>query len=117
MITRNTIARKPNYQLKNYPEVTKSITQIFNQQLLSPMTGPAAAIGVSAYLDSGNPKQAFDLVKKYFDKIPQPQATFLLARCLLLITICRKPPNIINASITTTRIPKKRATPLPRSPI
>ena len=33
-------------------------------------------------MDSGNPKQAFDLVKKYFDKIPQPQATLLLARCL-----------------------------------
>ncbi len=70
------------FQLKNYPEVTKSITQVFDQKLLSPMTGPAAAIGVAAYLDSGNPKQAFDLVKKYFDKIPQPQATFLLARCL-----------------------------------
>ncbi len=70
------------YQLKNYPEVAKSVTQVFNQQLLSPLTGPAAAVGVSAYLDSGNPKQAFDLVKKYFDKIPQPQASFLLARCL-----------------------------------
>lgn len=69
-------------QLKNFPEVTKSITQVFDQKLLSPMTGPAAALGVSAYLDSGNPKQAFDLVKKYFDKIPQPQATYLLARCL-----------------------------------
>jgi soluble lytic murein transglycosylase len=37
---------------------------------------------VQAYLDSNNPKEAFDLVKKYFDKIPQPQASFLLARCL-----------------------------------
>ena len=70
------------YQLKNYPEVVKSVTQVFNQQLLSPLTGQAAAVGVSAYLDSGNPKQAFDLVKKYFDKIPQPQSTLLLARCL-----------------------------------
>jgi soluble lytic murein transglycosylase len=71
------------YQLKNYPEAIKSVTQVFNQQLLSPMTGPAAAVGVATYLDEGDPKQAFDLVKKYFDKIPQPQATFLLARCLL----------------------------------
>ena len=70
-------------QLKNYPEVAKSITQVFDQKLLSPMTGPAAAVGVSAYLDAGNPKQAFDLVKKYFDKIPQPQGTYLLARCLV----------------------------------
>ncbi len=70
------------FQLKNYPEVEKSTNQVLNQQLLSPMIGPAAAIGVSAYLDSGEPKKAFDLVKKYFDKIPQPQATLLLARCL-----------------------------------
>ena len=71
------------YQLKNYPEVYKSVNEVLNQQLLSPMIGPAAAIGVSAYLDSGNPKQAFDLAKKYSDKIPQPQATLLLARCLV----------------------------------
>lgn len=71
------------YQLKNYPEATKSVTLVLNQQLLSPMTGPAAAVGVSAYLDQNNPKQAFELAKKYSDKIPQPQATFLLARCLL----------------------------------
>jgi soluble lytic murein transglycosylase len=71
------------YQLKDYAEVGKSVTQVLNQQLLSPLTGPAAAVGVSAYLDAGNPKQAFDLAKKYFDKIPQPQATFLLARCLV----------------------------------
>ncbi len=70
------------FQLKNYADVAKSVTQIFSQQLLSPMTGPAAALGVSAYLDAGNPKQAFDLAKKYSDKIPQPLATLLLARCL-----------------------------------
>ncbi len=72
------------YQLKNYPDAGKAVTQVLSQQQpISPLTGPAAAVGVSAYLDSGNPKQAFDLVKKYFDKIPQPQATTLLARCLV----------------------------------
>jgi soluble lytic murein transglycosylase len=71
------------YQLKNYPEVAQSVAQVFNQQLISPLTGPAAAIGVAADLDSNSPKVAFDLVKKYFDKIPQPQASLLLARCLL----------------------------------
>ena len=70
------------FKLKNYPEVTKSVTAVLNEKLVSPLTGPAAAIGVSGYLDSGNPKQAFDLVKKYFSKIPQPQASLLLARCL-----------------------------------
>ena len=36
---RSITARKPSIQLKNYPEVAKSVTQIFSQQLLSPMTG------------------------------------------------------------------------------
>jgi len=71
------------YQLRNDAEAIKAVTQVFSQQLISPLTGPAAAVGVSAYLDQGNPKQAFDLVKKYFDKIPQPQGTLLLARCLV----------------------------------
>jgi soluble lytic murein transglycosylase len=70
------------YQLRNYPEVARAVTQVFDQQLISPMTGPAAEVGVQAYLDANDPKKAFDLVKKYFDKIPQPQASFLLARCL-----------------------------------
>ena len=70
------------HQLKNYPEVAKSVAEVFDQELLSPMTGPAAAVGVSTYLDSGDPKQAFEMVKKYFDKIPQAQGTLLLARCL-----------------------------------
>jgi soluble lytic murein transglycosylase len=73
---------RAEFQLRNYPEVAKSVTQIFEQKLVSPMTGPAAAVGVAALLDAGDAKQAFDLVKKYFDKIPQPQGTFLLARCL-----------------------------------
>ena len=69
------------YKLKNYPEVAKSVTQVFNQEPLSPFVGPAAALAVTADLDSDNPKQAFELVRKYFDRIPQPQATLLLARC------------------------------------
>jgi soluble lytic murein transglycosylase len=75
------IRAQAEYKLKNYPEVSKSVTQVFNQQPMSPLTGVAAALAVSADLESDNPKHAFDLVKKYFDRIPQPQATLLMARC------------------------------------
>ena len=74
------IRAQAEFQLRNYAEVSKSATQVFNQQPLSPLIGSAAALAVSADLDADNPKRAFELIKKYFDRIPQPQGTFLLAR-------------------------------------
>lgn len=74
------IRAQAEYNLRNYPEVAKSATRVFDQKPLSPFVGPAAALAVRADLDSDNPKQALDLVKKYFDRIPHPQAELLLAR-------------------------------------
>jgi soluble lytic murein transglycosylase len=74
------IRAQAEFQLRNYAEVSKSATQVFNQQPLSPLIGSAAALAVAADLDADNPKRAFELIKKYFERIPQPQGTFLLAR-------------------------------------
>ncbi len=74
------VGAQAEYKLKNYPEVSKAATQVFTHDPVSPLLGPAAALAVNADLDNDNPKQAFELVKKYFDRIPQPQATLLLAR-------------------------------------
>lgn len=74
------IRAQAEYKLRNYAEVSKAATQVFDQPLLSPLIGSAAALAVSADLDADNPKRAFDLIKKHFDRIPQPQGTFLLAR-------------------------------------
>jgi soluble lytic murein transglycosylase len=74
------VRAQAEYQLKNYDEVSKSATRVFNQVPLSPLTGPAAALVVRADLDSDNPKQALLLVKKYYDRIPQPESDLLLAR-------------------------------------
>ncbi|MBV9304406.1 MAG: transglycosylase SLT domain-containing protein [Acidobacteriaceae bacterium] len=74
------IRAQAEYGLKDYVEVDKAATRVFNQVLLSPFVGPAAAIAVRAELDSGSPKQALELVKKYYDRIPQPAADLLLAR-------------------------------------
>ncbi|MBV8866727.1 MAG: tetratricopeptide repeat protein, partial [Acidobacteriaceae bacterium] len=74
------IRAEAEYGLKNYGEVAKSATRVFNQVPLSPFVGPAAALAVRAQLDGDEPKQALDLVKKYSDRIPQPESDLLLAR-------------------------------------
>lgn len=75
------IRAQAEYRLKNYEEVNKSATKIFDQTPVSPFVGAAAALAVQADLDGDNPKEALELVKKYFEKVPQPQADLLLARC------------------------------------
>jgi len=75
------IRAQAEYELKNYAEVGKSVVHVFNEAPLSPLVGPAAALAVHADLDANSPKAALDLVKKYYDQIPQPQADLLLARC------------------------------------
>ncbi|HEX4170082.1 MAG TPA: transglycosylase SLT domain-containing protein [Bryobacteraceae bacterium] len=74
------IREQAEYGLKNYPEVNKSAARVFRQLPLSPLTGPAAALAVRAALDASDPKSALQLVKKYYDRIPQPQGDLLLAR-------------------------------------
>jgi soluble lytic murein transglycosylase len=74
------IRAQAEYGLKNYAEVAKAATHVFDQAPISPFIGPAAALAVRADLDSDNPKQALELVKKYHGRIPQPEADLLLAR-------------------------------------
>ncbi len=74
------IRAEAEYRLKNYAEVGKAAAHVFDQAPLSPLVGPAAAVGVRAQLDGDNPKQALELVKKYYDRIPQPEGDLLLAR-------------------------------------
>ncbi|MGI9069755.1 MAG: transglycosylase SLT domain-containing protein [Bryobacteraceae bacterium] len=74
------IRAQAEYGLKNYAEVAKAATHVFDQVPVSPFVGPAAALAVRADLDSDNPKQALELVKKYHERIPQPEADLLLAR-------------------------------------
>ena len=75
------IRAQAEYQLKNYSEVAKSATHVFNQTPVSPFVGAAAALAVRADLDGDSPKQALELIEKYFEVIPQPEGDLLLARC------------------------------------
>lgn len=74
------IRAQAEYQLRNYSGVQQSATRVFNQEPSSPFVGAAAALAVRADLDGDSPKQALELIKKYFDVIPQPGADLLLAR-------------------------------------
>jgi soluble lytic murein transglycosylase len=75
------IRAQAEYRLRNYKDVDKSVTQIFNFEPLSPLVGRAAVLAVTADLEGDQPKLALELVRKYFDRIPQPQAFMLYARC------------------------------------
>ena len=45
----------------------------------SPMTGPAAVIGAKAYLSSGNPGRAVQLILRTYKELAQPEGDALLA--------------------------------------
>jgi soluble lytic murein transglycosylase len=74
------VRTQAEYRLNNFDEVSRSATRIFEHVPVSPLVGPAAAVAVRAELDGSRPKEALDLVKRYYDRIPQPQADLLLAR-------------------------------------
>lgn len=79
------IRAEAEYQLKNYTEVAKGVTQVFKELPISPLTGPAAALLVQADLDGNRPRDALRLIEKYFKRIPQPQGDLLLAKCFAAI--------------------------------
>ena len=74
------VRAQAEYNLRDYGEVGKAVTHVFNQSPLSPFVGPAAALAVRADLDNDHPKEALDRIKKYYDRIPKPEADILLAR-------------------------------------
>ncbi|MFL6353820.1 MAG: transglycosylase SLT domain-containing protein [Bryobacteraceae bacterium] len=74
------IRAQAEYGLQHYSEVANAATRVFDQVPVSPFIGPAAALAVRAELDSDHPKQALELIKRYHERIPQPEADLLLAR-------------------------------------
>jgi soluble lytic murein transglycosylase len=67
-------------RLRNPSEVTKAVAHVLEHNPVSPLTGPAAALAVQADLDADKPKAALELIRKFYSRIPQPQADSLLAR-------------------------------------
>jgi soluble lytic murein transglycosylase len=76
----NYVRAQAQARLRNPSEVTKAVAHVLEHNPVSPITGPAAALAVQADLDADKPKQALELIRKFYPRIPQPQADSLLAR-------------------------------------
>jgi soluble lytic murein transglycosylase len=77
----NYVRAQAEYKLRHYGEVDKAVAHVFTHNPVSPLTGAAAALAVQSSLDGDKPKSALDMIRKYYKRIPQPQADFLLAQC------------------------------------
>jgi peptidoglycan lytic transglycosylase len=76
------VAAQAEYRLKNYAEVASAVRKILAQETpSSPLTAVAAQIAVQAALDSGHAGEGLELLRKFYERIPQPQGDLLFARC------------------------------------
>lgn len=76
----NYVRAEAHFRLRDPSEVSKSVARVLEHNPVSPLTGPAAALAVQSDLDTDKPKEALDLIRKFYARIPQPQGDFLLAR-------------------------------------
>jgi soluble lytic murein transglycosylase len=76
----NYVRAQAQARLRNGAEVGKAVPHVLEHTPVSPLAGPAAAIAVQSDLDSDKPKDALNLIRKFYVRIPKPQADFLLAR-------------------------------------
>jgi soluble lytic murein transglycosylase len=75
----NLVRAEAEIRLGNAGEVSKSVARVLEFTPMSPLTGAAAALAVQADLSNGKPKDALNMIQKFYRRIPQPQADFLLA--------------------------------------
>jgi soluble lytic murein transglycosylase len=76
----NYVRAEAQFRLHDGSDVSKAVARVLEHNPVSPLTGPAAALAVQCDLDTDKPKEALDLIRKFYVRIPQPQADFLLAR-------------------------------------
>jgi len=75
------IREQAAYNLKDFAELSKAAARVFNVTPASPLSGPAAALAVKADLEEDSPKKALELIRRFYLRISQPDADFLLAKC------------------------------------
>jgi soluble lytic murein transglycosylase len=67
------------FESQDYGAVPKSLDAIWKQSPASPLTPRATLLGAHAYLQSGAPKEALDLLRKNYAALPQPQGDLAMA--------------------------------------
>ena len=62
-----------------YPEVPKTLEAVWSQSPASPLVWRAALLDARALEQAGNPQGALEVLRKYYDKLPQPQGDMAMA--------------------------------------
>lgn len=75
------VRAQAEYALKNYDDAARAAWHVFDVSPPSPLLGSAAAVAVQAHLDNNDGRKALEYLKRYYKRIPQPQADLALAKC------------------------------------
>ena len=67
------------FDTQAYSEVPKTLEAVWSQSLASPLVWRAALLNARALEQAGNPQGALEVLRKYYDKLPQPQGDLAMA--------------------------------------
>ena len=70
------------FEAQAYADVSKTLDAVWSQSPPSPLVWRAALLEARALEQSGNPRGALEVLRKYYDKLPQPQADMAMAAAL-----------------------------------
>src|SRR5712691_12905993 len=67
------------FDAQEYAEVPKTLEAVWSQSPASPLVWRAALLDARALEQAGNPQGALETLRKYYDKLPQPQGDLAMA--------------------------------------
>src|SRR5579863_1716108 len=67
------------FDAQEYAEVPKTLEAVWSQSPASPLVWRAALLDARALEQSGNAQAALETLRKYYDKLPQPQGDLAMA--------------------------------------
>ena len=70
------------FDTQAYSEVPKTLDAVWSQSPPSPLVWRAALLDARALEQAGNPQGALEVLRKYYDKLPQPQGDLAMAAAL-----------------------------------
>lgn len=67
------------FDAQDYAGVPKTLEAVWSQSPASPLVWRAALLDARALEQAGNPQGALEVLRKYYDKLPQPQGDLAMA--------------------------------------
>src|SRR5258706_5876942 len=68
---------------KNYSDAVKTAESVWTSVPPSPLAARAVLLAARAYVEDSKPAPALDLLRKNYDRLPQPQGDLAIARALV----------------------------------